>query len=384
MESGEEQEWGGRSLSWGAGGRGCETIEGDPASSGNKDPWLPEGSGQGGALGAGAQEAEKPAVGVAPLGLHRAGPCSLASLSVQHVSFSFNWAAQHSPANRAPGEGITQVITFRRRPLGCNPVKTPSPERHLPPHFSALSISMASQDWVPRATPHPPPTNPKSPDPRLNTSSLPGPPWPISLEWICCGFAIYTVHMDQRDAGLKALRRLGRRYSSLFSLSNGWAMCQERPRDTLMGQTHKIPWISRCSSQCCQPYLSQSPVQHPFLVDIAGTRLHCALIKDLLHIVLCRCGSEPCQHSGWVILCRGWVVGGCPVPCGMFRNILGLCPPVASRLPSPVLWQPENVTSHCQMFPKGEITVIYIDLVLTFQKHELDHLTLFFLHRFPS
>ena len=158
---------------------------------------------------------------------------------------------------------------------------------------------------------------------------------------------------------------------SFLSLSNGWAMCQERPRDTLIGQTHKIPWISRCSSQCCQPYLSQSPVQHPILVGIAGTRLHCTLIKDLLHIVLCTCGSKFLNLAstlGGIILFGGWVVGGCPVPCGMFRNSLGLCPPVASRLPCPVLWQPENVTSHCQMFPKGEITVIHVDLVLTFQK----------------
>ena len=134
-------------------------------------------------------------MGVASWGLHRAGPCSLASLSVQHVSFSFSWAAHHSPANRAPGEGITQVITFRRRQLGCNPVKTPSPAAsrdalgRLMFSREASSPSLLSPQHrhgfsglSTESHPHPPPANPKSPDPRLNISSLPGPPWPISLE----------------------------------------------------------------------------------------------------------------------------------------------------------------------------------------------------------
>ena len=90
-----------------------------------------------------------------PPGAHTGqDPCSPTSLSVQHASFSFDWAAQRSPANRAPGEGVVQVITFRRRQLGCNPVKTPSPAAsrdalgHLMLSREASSPSLLSaQHW---------------------------------------------------------------------------------------------------------------------------------------------------------------------------------------------------------------------------------------------
>ena len=44
-----------------------------------------------------------------------------------------------------------------------------------------------------------PPPHRGSADLSVKISSLLGPPWSISLERICCEFAIYTVHMDKRD-----------------------------------------------------------------------------------------------------------------------------------------------------------------------------------------
>lgn len=70
----------------------------------------------------------------------------------------------------------------------------------LTSHLSGPASCRASQEMGPESPLLPgPPPHPGSADLSLKISSLLGPPWPISLERICCEFAIYTVHVDKRD-----------------------------------------------------------------------------------------------------------------------------------------------------------------------------------------